>query len=192
MINREKFFDVVREKPFGGSLTQEQVDGMTALLNVWERRYARDNPRDGDHWLAYALATTYHETAATMRPIEEYGKGEGHDYGEPAGPFDQCYYGRGHVQLTWLENYEKGQRCLKDKFDIDAPLVRHPESMLDDETSALIMFEGLIDGWFTGVGLPDFFNATEEDAYNARKIVNGLDQAELIENYYYQFRASLA
>jgi hypothetical protein len=51
----------------------------------------------------------------------------------------------------------------------------------------------MIRGWFTGVGLPDYFSAAHgiEDPYNARKIVNGLDQAGLIEGYYHQFHAAL-
>jgi hypothetical protein len=42
-------------------------------------------------------------------------------------------------------------------------------------------------GMFTGVGLDRFFNDQREDYINARKIVNGLDRAELIAGYAQKF-----
>ena len=51
-------------------------------------------------WLAYILATDYHETAYTMQPIEEYGKGAGYDYGEPDPVTGEIYFGTGLVQLN--------------------------------------------------------------------------------------------
>jgi putative chitinase len=75
--DRKHFFDTVRKDLFRGNLTQSQVDGMNYLLEVWEKHFEAANPRDGTNWLAYALATFFHETAETMQPIEEYGKGSG-------------------------------------------------------------------------------------------------------------------
>ena len=189
MIDREVFFASVRVSPtlFGGSLSQGQVDGMNHLLDVWENYFFDRDIR----WLAYALATVFHETAQTMRPIEEYGKGSGKSYGEPTGPYDQAYYGRGHVQLTWLENYQKGEQVLRNTYDLTVPMVEYPHRMLEDEPSALILFDGSINGWFTGVGLPDFFNANEDDPVNARKVINGLDKADLIAGYYQEFKEAL-
>ena len=112
-------------------------------------------------------------------------------YGEPAGPNYQVYYGRGHVQITWLENYQKGEKFLAERYGIAVPMSRYPHRMLEDEPSALVLYDGMIEGWFTGVGLPDFFNETTEDPYNARKIVNALDKAELIADYYASFKAAL-
>ena len=67
MFNRETFFEVVRSDPFGGSLIQDQVDGMSYILDTWE-----DAPRTDDlRWLAYALATTYHETG-NNRHVHQY------------------------------------------------------------------------------------------------------------------------
>jgi hypothetical protein len=55
-------------------------------------------------------------TFATMMPIAEYGKGQGHEYGKPCPEYDdQVAYGRGYVQLTWDYNYEKAdQKCSLD------------------------------------------------------------------------------
>jgi len=192
MIDRDKFFPAVRKSLFGGSLRQSQVDGMNTLLDVWERHFAEPNPRDGTRWLAYCLATVFHETAQTMEPIEEYGKGKGMKYGQPAGPHGHVYYGRGHVQLTWEENYLKAERHLKDRYSIEAKLHQEPHRMLEHELSALVLYDGMIHGWFTGVGLPAYFNSTTEDAYNARRIVNGVDRAELIAGYYQKFKNALA
>ncbi len=41
--------------------------------------------------------------------------------------------------------------------------------MLDPNTSALILYDGMSNGWFTGVGLPKYFNSTVEDPVNARR-----------------------
>ena len=116
MINRRTFFYDVRVKLFGGRLDQRQVDGMNAILDEWEKRGLTE-PR----WLAYALATAFWETAHTMWPIEEWGKGQGHPYGMPDPATAQVYYGRGFVQLTWKSNYATMGRLL----GID--LVSHPD-----------------------------------------------------------------
>ncbi len=186
-IDRKAFFDSIRESLFHGVLSQRQVDGMNYLLDVWERLF----PDKDIRWLAYALATTFHETAYNMRPLEEYGKGSGQPYGVTTGPYEQAYYGRGHVQLTWMENYQKAEKFLAERYAVDVPLHQYPHRMLEDEPSALVLYDGMIDGWFTGVGLSDFFNATTEDPVNARKIVNGLDKADLIAGYYESFKEAL-
>jgi putative chitinase len=193
MIDRGYFFDTIREELFGGVLTQSQVDGMNYLLDVWEERFAEDNPNDGINWLSYALATVFHETAYTMVPIEEYGKGSGKEYGQPTGPYGQCYYGRGHVQLTWEDNYKKGEENLLKRHRIMAHIHKYPHHMLQDEISAMILYDGMVYGWFTGVSLQTYFSAAKgiEDPYNARKIVNALDKADLIKSYYYEFKKAL-
>ena len=82
MIDRQIFFDSVRPKPFGGKLSQSQVDGMGYILDAYEMGYADWDLR----WLAYAFATTFHETSKEMQPISEYGKGSGAAYGKPDPP----------------------------------------------------------------------------------------------------------
>src|SRR5215204_4050202 len=102
LFNREIFFDAIRGPLFGGAMTGGQVGGLDAVLDAWEA-----NPRSDDlRWLSYPLATDYHETGKKMLPIEENGKGAGMAYGveDPPGS-GRVYYGRGYVQLTWLDNY---------------------------------------------------------------------------------------
>ena len=176
-INRKYYFDSVRGSLFSGSMSQKQVDGQDALLD-WSEQLSWD-----DRWLAYLLATTYHETALTMQPIAEYGKGKGKPYGQPDGPYNQVYYGRGFVQLTWYDNYDKQDKKLK----LNGQLVKTADTALDLQIATQIIFGGMADGDFTGVGLPKYINDQQTDFYNARKIVNGLDQASTIQGYAVKF-----
>jgi len=158
-------------------MNQKQVDGQTALLD-----YAEQLCWD-DRWLAYLLATTFWETAQTMQPIAEYGKGKGKPYGVPDGPYGQVYYGRGFVQLTWYDNYQKQDKKLK----LNGQLVQVADTALDLQVATEIIFGGMQDGDFTGVGLGKYINDTQTDYYNARKIVNGLDQASTIQSIAIKF-----
>lgn len=188
MIDRKFFFDYVKTNLFKTSLSQKQVDGMNAVLNYWE-----DNGfYDGRH-LAYMFATIYHETARTMQPIEEFGKGKGRTYGTKTKHSgvkysvpDKIYYGRGFVQLTWYENYELMGRLLG--YD----LLNSPELALDMVVATRILFEGMTKGSssfgdFTGKCLEQYFNDNTEDPIGARKIINGVDKAETIASYYRVF-----
>lgn len=185
MFDREIYFDTVRESMFGGAMDQGQVNGQNALLTVWEHFPASDDMR----WFAYMLATTFHETAATMLPIEEYGKGEGHDYGETDAETGQAYYGRGFVQLTWRENYHRAtvQLGLEAGNDIEW----HADRALNPIIAARVMFAGMSKGWFTGKCLDDYFNAIDDDAVGARKIINPDDKGPLIAGYHDAFLDAL-
>ena len=44
---------------------------------------------------------------------------------------------------------------------------------------------------YTGVSLENYFNANTEDPFNARRIINGLDCAKLIEGYYRKILSAL-
>lgn len=192
MIYRKHFFDTVRDSLFGGSMNQGQVRGMEAILREWEKRELTDL-----RWLAYMLATAYHETARTMQPIEEYGKGKGYRYGKkikrsgiPYSLPDKLYYGRGYVQLTWYENYETMGRLMHQD------LLNQPELALVPEIAAEIMFEGMTKGNsnfgdFTGKSLENYFNDKKEDWVNARQIINGLDKADLVAGYAKKFYAAV-
>ena len=132
------------------------------------------------------LATVKHECANTWRPIEEYGKGQGRPYGQPTVVTDQngtqytnTYYGRGFVQLTWRMNYDKMGQAL----GLANGLVLHPEHALEPITAYRIMSYGMRHGSFTGKGLPSYIQEDACDYLNARRIINGLDQADRIQGY---------
>lgn len=181
-MNRTFFFNFVRTHLFGGKLKQSQVDGLTAILDYWDAKMADDD----DRWLAYALGTAFHETDTTFGPIAEYGKGKGKPYGLPAGPYGQIYYGRGLVQLTWLKNYQ----TMGQKIGVD--LAKTPDLALQLSSAVPIMFLGMEQGLFTGVGFSRFFNAQTEDWVGARKIINGKDKAALIAGQAQLFYAGIS
>jgi len=182
MLDREIYFECVRGPLFGGRMTQEQVDGQTVILAVWD--YNRDTTTQDLRHLAYMLATTFHETAMHMWPVTEYGS---LNYLEEKDYYP--YIGRGFVQLTWKDNYAKAseQLGLIDNRD----LVAFPELALDSLIATRVMFRGMAQGWFTGKSLSEFFNSSTDDPYNARKIINALDDAKLIEGYHDLFLEAL-
>lgn len=170
-------------------LTQPQVNGMNALLDAFNKANAFPDPRHA----AYALATAYHECAKTMVPVEEYGKGRGHPYGQPTGIWGQTYYGRGFVQLTWLTNYAKATAELRKNgvLGLDEDLVKNPETALRLDVAAAILIFGLSEGWFTGKKLADYINGETSDYINARRCVNGTDRASMIASYAKDFEKAI-
>jgi hypothetical protein len=186
LSNPKAFFDAVRTQLFAGNLTMGQTAGINTILTAWT---AEPDAR----FVAYALATAYWETGQKMLPVREDGLGRGRPYGKPAGPWKQIYYGRGLVQLTWYANYGKADASLRALGLIDATddLTKTPDLVLRPDLAADIMTLGMIDGWFTGAKLADFFNANKSDPVNARRIINGTDHANDIAGYHARFCAAL-
>lgn len=129
---------------------------------------------------AYVLATCYHETAHTMKPVREYG-GEKYLKSKPYYP----YVGMGYVQLTWKANYEKASKKLGVDF------VKNPRLLLKAEYAAPILVIGSRDGWFTGKKLADYITRDRSDFTGARKIINGSDRAKLIADIAIRYDALL-
>jgi hypothetical protein len=173
--NPKTFFEAVRVELFDDVLVQEQVDGISAILDAWPEG---TDPR----WLAYALATACHETGRRMKPIAEWGRGQGKPYGIKTGPYQRVYYGRGLIQLTWFANYEKAEKEIP-----GSDLVRDPDNALKPAIAATILVKGMSDGWFTGRKLGDFFDEKRTDWLHAREIINGLDCAAEIAGYAVKF-----
>lgn len=176
VFDRKTYFDNVRGSLFSGSLSQQQVEGQEAILGEWELPQTDTTYTDIRH-LAYMLATTYHETSQKMWPIEEYGKGEGTSYGKPDPVTGEVYYGRGYVQLTWADNYQKATKKLG--LTGTADLYWYPSMALDPQIAADVMFVGMTEGWFRSSkdGQPQtlarYFNSSTDDPYTAREIING-------------------
>jgi len=189
MLNRNFFFQRVRQFLFDGKMTQKQIDGLNAILDYWESSHTKKD----DRWLAYVLATAHHETGRLFQPIEEWGKGKGRKYGSMIKMSGKSYtfpaklfYGRGFVQLTWYENYETIGKRLK----ID--LLNQPELALELDIATKILIEGMIEGWFTGKKLADYFSPNTESWLGARYIINGKDKNQLIMSYALQYYASIS
>jgi hypothetical protein len=205
MFDRKIYFDSVRPSLFAGSLSTDQVEGQEAILGEWELQVTEPLMTD-IRWLAYMLATTYHETAQTMQPIEEYNKGQGMKYGTKDPETGQTYYGRGYVQLTWRDNYARatGELGLKGASDLEW----HAEMALDPQIAADVMFLGMANGWFRSDSqgkqtLERYFNDSKDDSYGAREIINGdktvvpswsngVSIGNLIKGYHQKFLSALA
>ena len=179
-MNLKAFYDNIRPI-FGGYLTEDQVEGIDTILDAWDR-HGNNNPRH----LAYILATAKHETAHTMQPVREtlaktdakakeiltksFNAGKltwvKKDY------WSSGFFGRGFVQITHKDNYEKAGRKL------GVNLVANQSKALDPDIAGAILVRGMLEGWFTGKSLSDFSDFT-----NMRRIVNGTDRAQLIAQY---------
>jgi len=178
-IDRQKFI-AAYEAAFGVIAKPEWKAGLDTLLGA-----AEGDPQITDlRWLAYMLATVKQECAGHWLPIEEFGKGQGRDYGkpvtvtDPAGnKFTNVYYGRGYVQLTWVDNYRTMGTQLGNR------LVYEPQLALDPEIAYKVMSLGMRKGMFTGVGLSKYINDQKCDYVNARRIINGTDKAQTIAGY---------
>jgi len=195
LANPAAFFASIRTGLLGPALSDSEVSGCNAILAACEGWRLS--------WTAYALATAYHEAAHTMQPVSEIGNVhyfrrmydiEG---GNPAlakrlgntEPGDGAKYaGRGYVQLTGRGNYAKAERELHE------PLIANPACALRPDVAAEIMRRGMEEGWFTGRGMATYLTSDHETLANftqARKIINGLDRAELIAGYAMQFQDAL-
>lgn len=205
-MNKENFYKIIREELFKGYLTQTQVNGINAILDITTDLNLPSR--------AYILATVYHETARRMYPLSEFGKGATYVYGKwrtnskgqqycfkngtrtttyLKATCPHLFYGRGLVQLTWFDNYEKATIKLK-QLGILKPsqdLVQQPELANDPIIATWIMKVGMVEGWFTGRKLENYFVGSKKDYLNARRIINGMDQAVLIKKYAEIFEKAL-
>jgi hypothetical protein len=190
-FNRKIYFDSVRASLFQGALSQQQVDGQEAILSQLEDENT-GTPIEDLRWAAYMLATTYHETARTMWPIEEYGKGQGKSYGKKDPQTGQTYYGRGFVQLTWRENYHNATVELSLTGDRD--LEYHAAMALDLTIASQIMFRGMAEGWFTNKKLGQYFDDNTNDPVGARAIINNdvSKNGKMIAGYHDKFMTALS
>ena len=182
-------FAIIRLK--FGSLSQEAVDNINLIVETCEK-YDLSYPQT-----AYVLATTYHETGGTMKPIKECGGWKylsKYDTGRLAkalGNTPQAdgdgikYAGKGFAMITGYSNY----KFAGEQLGID--LINNPDLALQSKYAAEILVKGSINGWFTSKTLKDYINGNKKDYYNARRVINGLDKAQLIANYAVVFEKAL-
>lgn len=204
-MNKVNFFKAIRPM-FGGSLNQSQVDGLNRLLDVWHKYYAINGSLQE---LAYNLATSFHETAATMQPITERG---GRSYfnkyetgtrvGKILGNTQKGdgyrFRGEGDVQNTGRANARKATKRLNEVFNLGVDLEANPDQRGDPFISAHSLFLGNREGWWTGRDLGDYIDGIDEsdeedrrEYIGARAVVNGKDRASLIAGYALKFEAAL-
>jgi hypothetical protein len=196
MLERpSKFFEVCRNGVMGPVLDNDEVSGASTIIEA-----CKGLPVS---WVAYALATAWHETAHSMQPIKEFGgpsyltrmydiKGQRPSLARKMGntsPGDGIKYcGRGYVQLTWKSNYTKAAQKL------GVNLVDNPNLAMKQSVAADIMRLGMKEGWFTGKSFASYLPggmAGGAQFTTARRIINGTDKAALIAGYALKFQAAL-
>lgn len=184
-----------------GRLNQSQVDAFNFIVGEMDKDKSISYPQG-----AYILATIWHETARTMLPIAEYGKGKGRVYGTwyknskdqlysfkdgsktavyLYDEYPHLYYGRGETQNTWFTNYEK----LSKVFGVD--FLRNPDLLLTQEWSTKVTLYSMKTGLYTGKKLSDYIYQSKKDYVGARRIINGTDKAQLIAGYAEMFEKAL-
>lgn len=215
------FFNHIRTKLFHGGLNQAQVDGINALvlagvqngLTLQQHAYVLATAYH-ETGIVKRLPDGRRVLEHTMQPVREMDKGAGRKYGtwltnsqgvkyclkngsgSTVYTQDECphlFYGRGHVQLTWFDNYLRATRklnaLLPETEQVD--LIADPDLALRTDISAKIIVLGMKEGWFTGKCLSDYINDNRDDYKAARRIVNGTDKAEQIAQYARIFESAL-
>lgn len=203
-MQKDVFFNSVRGPLFGGSLTMPQVYGMEAIL---DRALAVRTPL---RYLAYMLATTYHETAKTMQPVLETRNAK--DKANPSidtaiarldnafksgklpwvsRPYwrkdasGKSWLGRGLVQLTHKPNYERLGNMIGED------LLEDPDKAMEPGIAISIMFFGMTRGDFTGRPLSDYLDGPTPDYVNARRVINGTESAKRVAGHAERFEQAL-
>lgn len=172
------------------------LDGVQ--VNIVERLIAATGDW-GNGWLAYALATAWHESR--LKPIRERGNGDGpdadkwddylqkYDTGSLAAALGNTpqadgdgvkYAGRGLVQITGVTNYERAGDAL------GVNLIGNPDLALEPANAVAILVWGMRKGAFTGKSLATYIGTdggTVGEFTQARRIINGMDKSDLIAGY---------
>jgi putative chitinase len=215
-IDLKRFFEQFR-KAFG-PLSSEQVRGLDSMLASIQADPHMTDPR----WSAYALATAYHETAHTFLPIKEYGgrayfirnygghTAKGKRLGNDTAEEGATYAGRGLVQLTGEDNYERAEEDLRREYpEIVAEFERRTgktfdlsvgdqpndekdaDNAMDSAIAYCILSYGMRHGRFTGKKLTDYISGSICNYLGARRIINSTDKDSLIAQYAVKFERCL-
>lgn len=200
-IDKKHFVNNYR-RLFGRGLTTAKEQAIFIITNAFEA----DPKMKSLRWLAYILATSMHESNDAFEPVVEgywikpdikrvnalYNYYAKNNPGAlrtifPNGKNGNAYYGRGRVvQLTHDFNYRKASQ----KIYGDNRLFNNPDMIIKQaECDMKVTFNGMIEGWFTGFKLEQFFplGSNKANWKGARKIINGLDKASLIADYAIKF-----
>lgn len=214
-ISRKPFFDEF--KRLLGTIRRDQVAPLDALLDFLERDPHVTHIPDA----AYLLATAYHETAGTFRPVREYGgraRAErmygyltslGKRLGNDAPGEGAAYMGAGFVQLTGETNYGRAEAEMRrqypdvvarfeartgKRFDLTVGDQEGDEADPDNAMDPEIAYCILSAGCrqgWFGKRMTDYTHKSPPDYKNARRSVNGTDAAEKIAGHARKLEAAL-
>lgn len=154
-----------------------------ANVAEWEQKIVAECVRQGvtdKGQIAYILATAKHESD-NFATLEEYASGAAYEGRSDLGntqPGDGVRFkGRGLVQITGRANYGKYSKILGEDF------LSNPKGMQRPDVALYTLVHGSKTGVFTGKKIGDYINGTNQDFYNARRVINGTDRADLIAGY---------
>ena len=169
-------------KLYGNALTNSRMQGFEAIFDFWDQVESFDSLE----WLAYELATAWHETGARMLPVREgfaesdevayqrvtaYCAAQGRSNYAMRHQNGNSYYGRGYVQLTHAENYLK----MGEAMGHGRAFYDKPDRVMDPSVGAEILVTGMMRGLFRPAkgSLLDYFNHQSLRWYDARDLING-------------------
>jgi putative chitinase len=213
-MDRKVFFDRIRPMFAGDRLSAVQVAGLEAILDEGERRGT------SVELMGYLLATPHHETGRNMAPNTEnlnyttaarirqvwpsrfptiasakpfvrnakalankvYNGRMGNRVGTDDG---WNFRGRGLPHLTGADNYRKASKAT------GVDLVKDPDRATELPIAVKVLFDGMLGGWFTGKSLRAYVSEHAVDYVNARRVVNGVDEAHKIAGYAAQYVSAL-
>ena len=89
--------------------------------------------------------------------------------------------------LHGTDNYEKADS----ECSLSGALLKDFDLALDPLVASQIIFQGMLEGWFTGKSLGDYVNDEFTDYVNARRVVNGTDRADMLAGYAEDFEQAL-
>lgn len=209
-INRSFFFDHLGGTLYRRGLSRSQVAGHEAVLDAWESGHAE---RD-DRWLAYILATAFHETGGALQPVTEnlnysaarlltvfpgrFTPAEARRSARrPQMIANRVYAGRlgngGEASGDGWRYRGRGLVQITGRANYRTfGLENDPDRALEQGLAVRILIEGMIAGLYTGRALRDYFHGDEADWVNARKIVNRLDRADDIARHAKAYYASIS
>ena len=186
-VDKKVFVDALDKqlKPKKDAATASFFDRIVADETVTDVRFA-----------AYYISTVYHETAHTYKPVEEIGKGSGHTYGagikvtdtnglrgKKGEEYENVYYGRGYVQLTWEENYKNLSEAIGRKEELHVDPDKALEADLAYEILTYWMQNAVKNVKSDEHTLGKYITKKKCDYKGARRIVNLQDKAQLLANY---------
>lgn len=201
-FDEKVLFERLRAAPFGGRLVQSQIDALRAILKA----VAKVRPDMSIYWLAYIIATAFHEAGSDMKPKEENLRYSTAERIKAVWPkrfkslADAALYVKNPKALAnFVYGGRMGNNAKNDgwtyrgrglaqitgkenyaRFDI----MNNPDKALELDTAAYILVYGMVNGVFSGKALKDFDIVNGFDAEGARRIINGTAQASLVARHY--------
>jgi len=170
-------------------------------------------------YVAYILATAYHETGGKMAPVEENLRYTTTDrlvavFGKRVQPnpaqfrrnpqalanrvyADRIGNGGEHTGDGWryrgrgLVQITGRDNYKRQGERLGQPFEDNPDMVMSPKYATDILIVGMCQGAFTGHALDDFLDSSDPDYHNARQVVNRLDRAADIAGYARKFAAAL-